>query len=54
MKMKLFGKINSKKGLDVLDLEKDDYVQVYAAHNQGASQAMTDDYNFFMGYKLIG
>ena len=38
----------------ILDLEKDDYVQVYAAHNQGASQAMTDDYNFFMGYKLIG
>ena len=38
----------------ILDLEKDDYIQVYAAHNQGASQAMTDDYNFFMGYKLIG
>jgi hypothetical protein len=38
----------------ILDLEKDDYIQVYAAHNQGASQVMTDDYNFFMGYKLIG
>ena len=38
----------------VLDLQKDDYIQIYGAHNQGADQVVRHNYTFLQGYKLIG
>ena len=38
----------------VLDLQKDDYVESLLRHNQGASQIVSFEFSYFMGYKLIG
>jgi hypothetical protein len=38
----------------VLDLQKDDYVESLLRHNQGASQIVSYEFSYFMGYKLIG
>ena len=38
----------------VMDLEKDDYVQTYARHNQGGNQILSYEWTYFTGFKLIG
>ena len=38
----------------ILDLQKDDYIQIYGAHNQGADQVVRHNYTFLQGCKLIG
>ena len=38
----------------IIDLEKDDYIQPYAYHDQGATQSLGATYSYFQGFKLIG
>ena len=38
----------------IIDLAKDDYIQPYVNHDQGADQSTNATYSYFQGFKLIG
>ena len=38
----------------IINLQKDDYIEVYARHNQGSNQVLSFENSYFSGYKLIG
>ena len=38
----------------IIDLDSDDYVELFVKHNVGSNQVLLDDYTTFGAYKLIG
>ena len=38
----------------IIDLAKDDYIQPFVNHDQGADQSTNATYSYFQGFKLIG
>jgi hypothetical protein len=38
----------------IINLDSDDYVELFVKHNVGSDQVLVDDYTNFGGYKIIG
>jgi len=38
----------------VVALAAGDYIELYAAHNEGGTQSIESDYTFMSGFKLVG